>query len=147
MPGWLCSVASGLFAISSWPLLYRFLSRSTLHLPNSFSTQSAVAEIVRSSVSEPSNVFIIDHHRSVLPCLFVEYGKANFVSHWQSSKEQPAVFLTACLAAARRVIRHLSFRGTSKVWMWLFLNWNYLSKAQQCWSLCCFGRAGQAPDW
>lgn len=79
-------------------------------------------------------------------CLFVDYGKAEFVSPWQSSKEQPSVLLTASLAAARRVIRHLSFRGTAKIWTWLFLNLNYLSKSQLCWSLCCFGRAGQAPE-
>lgn len=71
MPEWLCSVASGFFAISSWPLLYRLLSRSTLYLPKSFSTQSAVAEFFERSVSEPSNVFIIDHHKSVLPWLLL----------------------------------------------------------------------------
>lgn len=80
-------------------------------------------------------------------CLFMGYGKAKFVSHWQSSKEQPSVFLTASLAVARGVIGHLSFRVTSKIWTWLFLILNYLSKAQLCWSLCCFGRVGQAPKW
>lgn len=61
--------------------------------------------------------------------------------------QQRAASCVPSLAVARRVTRHLHFRGTSKIWTWLFLNLNYLSKAQVCWSLCCFGRAEQAPEW
>lgn len=146
MPEWLCSIASGFFAISSWPLLYRFLSRFTQVVLNTVCS----CRLFESSVSEHSNVFVFDHHRSVLPWLLLPVCETWKGQICQSlTVQQGATFCVPhCFpGAARRVIRHLSFRGTSKMWMWLFLNLNYLSKTQLCWSLCCFGRAGHAPGW
>lgn len=142
MPERLCSIASGFFALSSWPLLYRFLSRSTLHLPKLFSTQSAVAVFWKFSqwtqqyfYNWPSQVCVTV---TTFACLWV-MERPNL-----SAIDRPAksslLFLTASLAVARRVIRHLSLRGTSKIGTWLFLNLNYLSKAQVCWNLCCFDK-------
>lgn len=107
-----------------------FLIRSTLHLPKSFSTESAVPGFFGTSASEPSNVFIVDHHRSVLPWLLLPA-----CGLWKSqicqslTVQQGAAFCVPhCFSGSSQEGHqaHLSFRGTSKIQTWLFLNLNYL---------------------
>lgn len=148
MPERLCSTASGFFALSSWPLLYRSINRSTQHLPESFSTQSAVTEIFESSVSEPSDVFKFDHHRYVLQWLLLPIHRLWKGQICQSlAIQQRAAFCVSCCFPGsnqngNQASQLLFFRVTSQVWTWLFLILNYLSKSQLCWKLCCSVKAG-----
>ena len=152
LPERLCYTASGFFALSSWPLLYRFINRSTQHLPKSFSTQSAVTEIFESSVSEPNNVFIFDHHRYALQWLLSPICRLWKGQICQSlTIQQRAAFCVSCCIPGsnqkgNQASQFLFFRVTSKVWTWLFLILSYLSKSQPCWRLCCFVKAGPQSD-
>lgn len=148
MPEWLCSAASGFFALSSWPFSCRFINSSAQRLPKSFSTQSAATEFFKSSVSEPSNVFVFDHHRFVLQWLLLL-----LCSLWKGRicravtiQQRAAFWVSCCFPGSSQKGNQASqlffLRVTSKLWIWLFLILNSLSQCQLCWSLCFFVKAG-----
>lgn len=111
MPEWLCFAASGFFALSSWPFSYRFINSSAQCLPKSFSTQCAATEFFKSSASEPSNVFVFDHHRFVLQWLLLLVCSLWIGWIRQSVSSQKG----------NQASQLFFLRVTSKVWIWLFL--------------------------